>query len=45
LDQHEQIIQLIQAKKPEEAAKAMTDHLNRAKSIYRIEKRTNDKKP
>ena len=43
LDQHEQILLCIQSKKPEEAAKAMADHLNRASSFYRIEKRTDNK--
>ena len=39
LEDHEQILRLIEAKAPDEAAKAMADHLNRARSAYRVEKR------
>jgi DNA-binding FadR family transcriptional regulator len=39
LDQHEQILGAIEAKKSDEAEKAMADHLNRSSSVYRIEEK------
>lgn len=39
LEEHEQILRLIEANAPDEAAKAMADHLNRTRSAYRVNSR------
>lgn len=45
VEDHEQILRLIEANAPDEAAKAMADHLNRARFAYRVEKRDDGKQP
>ena len=45
LEEHEQILRFIEANAPDEAAKAMADHLNRARSAYRVENRNDPNQP
>ena len=45
VEEHEQILRFIEANAPDEAAKAMADHLNRARSAYRVENGDDGKQP
>ena len=45
VDEHEQILRFIETNAPDEAAQAMADHLNRARSAYRIENGDDGKQP